>query len=87
MSCKRKDVAKKYVLERDERSRTRGNTTDKTINEIVNGTSAYWTSENSNKNAMLASTQRDYMAGEISKDITSWRKKCFLRKSSNNLNG
>ena len=41
MSCKRKDVAKKYVLERDERSRTRGNTTDKTINEIVNGTSAY----------------------------------------------
>ena len=70
MSCKRKDVAKKYVLERDERSRTRGNTTDKTINEIVNGTSAYWTSENSNKNAMLASTQRDYMAGAISEDIS-----------------
>ena len=70
MSCKRKDVAKKYVLVRDERSRTRGNTTDKTIHEIVNGTSAYWTSENSNKNAMLASTQRDYMAGAISEDIS-----------------
>lgn len=65
-----KTVAKTYILYRDERTRMRGNTTDKTVNEIVNGTSAYWTSENSNKNAMLASTQRDYLAGCISEDIS-----------------
>lgn len=65
-----KTVAKQYILYRDERTRMRGNTTDKTVNEIVNGTSDYWTSENSNKNAMLASTQRDYLAGCISEDIS-----------------
>lgn len=41
MSCKKKNVAKAYILYRDERTRLRGNTTDKTVNEIVNGTSAY----------------------------------------------
>ena len=70
MSCKKKDVAKAYILKRDERDRARGNTTDETIQEIVSGTSTYWTSENSNKNAMIASTQRDYMAGAISEDIS-----------------
>ena len=70
MSGKKKDVAKAYVLKRDERNRIRGNTTDKVINEIVNGTSSYWTTENSNKNAMIASTQRDYMAGAVSEDIS-----------------
>ncbi len=65
-----KEVAKHYILYRDERTRMRGNTTDKTVNEIVNGTSDYWTSENSNKNAMLASTQRDYLAGCVSEDIS-----------------
>lgn len=65
-----KAVAKQYILYRDERTRMRGNTTDKTVNEIVNGASDYWTSENSNKNAMLASTQRDYLAGCISEDIS-----------------
>lgn len=70
MACKKKEVAKSYVLYRDERNRMRGNTTDKTINEIVNGTSTYWTTENSNKNAMIASTQRDYMAGAVSEDIS-----------------
>lgn len=70
MSCKKKNVAKSYILYRDERDRIRGNTTDKTIDEIVSGTSTYWTSENSNKNAMVASTQRDYMAGAVSEDIT-----------------
>lgn len=70
MSCRKKEVARQYILYRDERTRLRGNTTDKTIDEIVNGTSTYWTTENSNKNAMLASTQRDYMAGAVSEDIT-----------------
>ena len=70
MSCRKKEVSRQYILYRDERTRLRGNTTDKTIDEIVNGTSTYWTTENSNKNAMLASTQRDYMAGAVSEDIT-----------------
>ena len=70
MSFRKKEVARQYILYRDERTRLRGNTTDKTIDEIVNGTSTYWTTENSNKNAMLASTQRDYMAGAVSEDIT-----------------
>lgn len=70
MSCKKKNVAKTYILFRDERTRVRGNTTDKTVNEIVNGVSEYWTSENSNKNAMLSSTQRDYLAGAVSEDIS-----------------
>jgi ribonucleoside-triphosphate reductase (formate) len=41
MSCKKKNVAKTYILYRDERTRLRGNTTDQTVNEIVNGVSAY----------------------------------------------
>lgn len=70
MSTKRKDVAKAYILYRNERTRARGNTTDEVIQEIVSGTSDYWTNENSNKNAMIASTQRDYMAGSVSEDIS-----------------
>lgn len=73
MSTKRKDVRKAYIKYRDERTRARGNSTDKTIEEIVSGTSEYWTNENSNKNAMVASTQRDYMAGAISEDISRRR--------------
>lgn len=70
MSCKRKDAAKAYILYRDERTRMRGNTTDKTINEIINGTSDYWSTENSNKAADVASTQRDYLAGTVSEDLS-----------------
>lgn len=70
MACRRKDVAKAYITYRNERTRARGNTTDKVIQEIVSGTSDYWTNENSNKNAMIASTQRDYMAGSVSEDIS-----------------
>lgn len=73
MSCKKKNVAKRYVLYRNERDRMRGNTTDQTIEEIVAGTNKYWISENSNKNATVASTQRDYMAGAVSEDISRRR--------------
>ena len=41
MVCKKKDVAKSYLIYRDERNRMRGNTTDEVINEIINGTSTY----------------------------------------------
>lgn len=46
------------------------NTTDEQISELLKGTSVYWNEENSNKNARLATVQRDYMAGIISTDIT-----------------
>lgn len=70
MSTKRKDVARAYIAYRDRRTRIRGNTIDKTIQEIVNYDNDYWKTENSNKDAQNVSTQRDYMAGAISTDLT-----------------
>lgn len=70
MSTARKDVARNYISYRDDRTRLRENTIDKAITEIIEGTSAYWNDENSNKNAKIASTQRDYMAGQVSTDIS-----------------
>lgn len=46
------------------------NTTDKQIDELLSGTSSYWNEENSNKNPRLSTTQRDYMAGIVSTDMT-----------------
>ena len=69
MSCKKKDVARQYILYRDERTRMRGNTTDKVIQDIIADKSDYWSTENSNKDPLLAATQRDYIAGAISEDI------------------
>lgn len=46
------------------------NTTDGEISELLTGTSAYWSEENSNKDAKLVTTQRDYMAGIVSTDIS-----------------
>lgn len=70
MNLKNKDVAKAYIKFRDDRTRLRGNSIDKSIREIVEGANEYWNTENSNKNAKLASTQRDYMAGQVSQDIS-----------------
>ena len=70
MSTKRKDVAKAYVLYREERTRNRGNLTDKSVADLLDGTSEYWNSENANKNAYVVTTQRDYLAGITSTDIT-----------------
>ena len=70
MNTKRKDVARAYITYRNERNRLRGNSTDKTIEEIANGTSEYWKSENSNKNFEVVTTQRDYFAGAVSTDYT-----------------
>ena len=50
--------------------RENNNTTDEQISELLDGTSDYWNNENSNKNARLLTTQRDYMAGIVSTDIT-----------------
>lgn len=73
MSTKRKDVAKAYITYREERTAARENTIDKTVIEIVEGTNDYWAHENSNKNAELATTQRDYIAGAVSTDESERR--------------
>ena len=64
-------LAKKYITYRYTRELVRkANTTDQTIKELIDGESEYWNSENSNKNATVVTTQRDYLAGITSTDIT-----------------
>ena len=71
MDTSRKDIATLYVEYRYHRKLVReANTTDKTIMELLQGDSDYWNNENSNKNADLVTTQRDYMAGIVSEDIS-----------------
>ena len=71
MASSKKDVAKEYITYRYKRGLVReSNTTDKSILELINGTSEYWNSENSNKNAEVVTVQRDYLAGITSTDIT-----------------
>ena len=70
MESKRKDVARAYVRYRYKRELVREtNTTDKSILELLDGDSEYWNRENSNKDAKLVTTQRDYIAGITSTDI------------------
>lgn len=69
MATKRKEVAKAYILYREERNKARGNLTDKTFLDFLSGQSEYWNTENSNKDARIVSTQRDYIAGISSTDI------------------
>jgi len=65
------EVAKKYVRYRYERTLARnGNTIDETILSLIEQSNEDVKQENSNKNPMIVSTQRDYMAGEVSKDLT-----------------
>lgn len=72
ISKKQRLTAKAYEGYRSIREfqRENTNTTDEQIAELLNGTSDYWNNENSNKNARLLTTQRDYMAGIVSTDIT-----------------
>lgn len=71
MASTRKDVAAKYVEYRYKRRLIReSNTTDKSIIELIDGVNDYWNSENSNKSASVVTTQRDYLAGITSTDIT-----------------
>ena len=69
MSTKRKDVAKAYITYRNERTRARGSITDDTFMEYLAGNSDYWNNENSNKDANIVTTQRDYIAGIASTDL------------------
>ena len=72
ISKKQRLTAKAYEGYRSIREfqRDNTNTTDEQISELLEGTSDYWNNENSNKNARLLTTQRDYMAGIVSTDIT-----------------
>ena len=65
-------VAKEYITYRYKRTlgRTSSTTNDK-IMALLDNDNEELKQENSNKNPVIASTQRDYMAGEISKDITT----------------
>ncbi|MBQ9519891.1 MAG: anaerobic ribonucleoside-triphosphate reductase [Acholeplasmatales bacterium] len=64
-------LAKIYITYRYTRELVRkANTTDQSIKELIEGENEYWNSENSNKNADLVTTQRDYLAGITSTDIT-----------------
>ena len=65
------EVAQKYVRYRYKREISRkSNTTDNGILSLINQMNEEVKQENSNKNPVINSTQRDYMAGEVSKDLT-----------------
>ena len=65
------EVARKYIRYRYNRELIRkSNTTDETILSLINQENEELKQENSNKNPVVLSTQRDYMAGEVSKDLT-----------------
>ena len=65
------EVAQKYVRYRYKRELSRKtNTTDNGILALLNQLNEEVKQENSNKNPVINSTQRDYMAGEVSKDLT-----------------
>jgi len=71
MAIGKYQLAKKYLIYRYTRELVRrSNTTDLAIKELIDGESEYWNTENSNKNAKVVTTQRDYLAGITSTDIT-----------------
>lgn len=72
ISKKQRLTAKSYEGYRRIREFQRDNinTTDEEIEELLTGTSEYWMNENSNKDEKLVTTQRDYMAGIVSKDMS-----------------
>ena len=66
------EVAKEYITYRYTRSLVRrSNTTDDKILSLIECSNEEAKQENSNKNPIVNSTQRDYMAGEVSRDITN----------------
>lgn len=66
------EVAQKYVRYRYKRDLIRkANSTDDKILSLINLNNEEIKQENANKNPVINSTQRDYIAGEVSKDITS----------------
>ena len=71
MELQKFELAKKYIVYRYTRALVRKqNTTDESILGLIKTTNKELMEENSNKNAVIASTQRDLIAGEVSKDLT-----------------
>ena len=65
------ELAKRYIVYRYTRALVRkSNTTDESILGLIRRSNKGTMKENSNKNAVLASTQRDLIAGEVSKDLS-----------------
>ena len=78
MNSSHKDVARRYIEYRHlQDMKKEVNTTDKSILELLDGRNEYWSRENSNKNARLVTTQRDYIAGITATDLT---RRYFLDK-------
>lgn len=64
-------LAKSYIIYRYNRALVRkANTTDESIMALLKNENQELAEENSNKNTMIAATQRDYIAGEVSRDLT-----------------
>ncbi|EOT28696.1 anaerobic ribonucleoside-triphosphate reductase [Eubacterium sp. 14-2] len=71
MGYKAYEVARKYITYRYKRALVRkSNSTDQQILSLIECSNEEIKQENSNKNPIVNSVQRDYMAGEVSKDIT-----------------
>jgi len=71
MELDKYELAKRYIVYRYNRALVRkSNTTDESILGLIRNENKELAEENSNKNTVLASTQRDYIAGEVSRDLT-----------------
>ena len=78
MRSRSPEIARKYIRYRYDREKIRNkNTTDDAIFSLIECENEDVKQENSNKNPTIISTQRDYMAGEVSKDLT---RRVFLPK-------
>ncbi|MBQ8002755.1 MAG: anaerobic ribonucleoside-triphosphate reductase [Clostridia bacterium] len=71
MAAGKYELAKTYIIYRYNRALVRkANTTDESILTLIKNSNKDLMEENSNKNAVMAATQRDLIAGEVSKDLT-----------------
>ncbi len=71
MECEKYNLSKAYIIYRYTRALVRkANTTDDSILSLIKRGNKELMEENSNKNAVMAATQRDLIAGEVSKDLT-----------------
>lgn len=71
MKSSYKDVAREYIRYRKTRELIReSEKANESILKLIDNKNDYLKTENSNKNVKIASTQRDYIAGEVSKDIS-----------------
>ena len=71
MAAGKYELAKTYIIYRYTRALVRkANTTDESILSLIRNDNKELAEENANKNTAIASTQRDYIAGEVSRDLT-----------------